>query len=58
MVTTRVVQLSNFRTKLHIWIKKILTSEKIDGYVYFKSHILSFIDGYVIKFFSPFAGYE
>jgi hypothetical protein len=58
MVTTSVVQLSNFRTNLHIRIKNILTSQKIDVYVYFKPYILSYMDGYVVNFFPPFAGYE
>jgi hypothetical protein len=38
--------------------KKYLTSQKIDGYVYFKSHILSYMDGCVVNFLPLFSGYE
>jgi hypothetical protein len=45
--------LSNFWTKLRIWIKNIFMNKKRDGYVYLKSHIFSYIDSYVFIFFFP-----
>jgi len=41
--------LSNFWTKLQIWIKNIFMNKKRDGYVYLKSHIFSYIDSYVFN---------
>jgi hypothetical protein len=50
-VETSIVWLSNFRTKLQIWIKNILILKERDGYVYLKFHIFSYIVNYVFNLF-------